>query len=129
MGGAAGTNIGKNKFSDVIAYEAIPTGGSIIVFNKDRNMLDVARNFMDFFVDESCGQCVPCREGSLRILEGIDNISEGKGSETEMDKLLNLGRSIMSTSKCGLDQVCANAFISIIDNHRNEIFTNLRNRI
>ncbi len=129
MGGAAGTNIGKDKFNDVIAYEAIPTGGSIIVFNKDRNMLDVARNFMDFFVDESCGQCVPCREGSLRILEGIDNISEGSGYEPEMDKLLNLGRSIMSSSKCGLGQVCANAFISIIDNHRNEIFTNLRNRI
>lgn len=121
LGGASGRNIGHRDFEKIIAFEAVPSGGSIIIFNSNRNMLKVARNFMDFFVDESCGQCVPCRKGTKKILEGIDQILEGNGSIKFLESLVKLGNSIMISSKCGLGQVCSVAFSSIVNNHKNEI--------
>lgn len=121
LGGASGINIAKKDFHKIIAFEAVPSGGSIILFNQKRDMLEVARNFMDFFVDESCGQCVPCREGTIKLLEGIDLIITKQCSKSYLDKLMNLGSSVMESSKCGLGQVCSKGFISIINNHRDEI--------
>ncbi|MGL1892110.1 MAG: NAD(P)H-dependent oxidoreductase subunit E [Spirochaetaceae bacterium] len=121
MGGASGLNIAPKDFKNVIAYEAVPSGGSIIIFNKYRDMLKVAQNFMEFFVEESCGQCVPCREGSIKILDGINQIIRGNGSKFYLAKLILLANNIMISSKCGLGQVCGNSFISIIENNRQEI--------
>lgn len=121
LGGASGKNISNSNFDKIIAFEAVPSGGSIILFNKDRNMLETAKNFMEFFVDESCGQCVPCREGTLKLLQGINQLLDGNGTHSYLDQMIKLGNSVMCSSKCGLGQVCANSFISIINNHRDEI--------
>jgi [NiFe] hydrogenase diaphorase moiety large subunit len=71
IGGASGHCVPASEFSRAISYEDVATGGSIIVFGPGRDMLDAAENFLEFFADESCGQCTPCRIGNVRLLEGV----------------------------------------------------------
>ena len=123
IGGAAGICVPKSRFEDTIAYEAIPTGGSIILFGKDRDMLKTALNFIEFFTDESCGQCTPCREGNKKLLEGLKMLEKGKCSASYLNQLIELGKTMQISSKCGLGQAAPNAFISIVTNFKNEIFT------
>lgn len=125
IGGASGVCIPKDQFDRIIGYEGIPSGGSVIVFGHDRDMLKVAKNFMEFFVEESCGQCTPCREGNVKLLEGIELLEKGKCSVTYLNELISLGHSIQVASKCGLGQSSPNAFLSIVDNFKNEILGRL----
>lgn len=121
VGGASGKCIHKKDFENIIAYEALATGGSIILFDESRDMLEVAKNFMEFFVEESCGQCTPCREGNYKILEGIKLLEKGECSVEYLEKLISLGKTMQLASKCGLGQASPNAFISIIESFKNEI--------
>jgi len=125
VGGAAGRCVKVGDFKNRIAFEAVPTGGSIILFNKDRDMLEVAQNFMDFFVDESCGQCTPCREGNRKLSDGLKLLKEGRCSITYLEELMDLAETIKISSKCGLGQSSPNAFISIIENFKDEILGRL----
>lgn len=125
VGGAAGRCVKVEDFKNRIAFEAVPTGGSIILFNEDRDMLEVAQNFMDFFVDESCGQCTPCREGNRKLSNGLKLLEEGKCSITYLEELMDLAETIKISSKCGLGQSSPNAFISIIENFKDEILGRL----
>ena len=74
IGGASGRCIAKKDFNRTIAFEDIPTGGSVMIFNNTRNMLDIAKSFLQFFEQESCGQCTPCREGIPVLLEFYEKI-------------------------------------------------------
>jgi len=121
VGGAAGHCIPASQFDRTIAFEDVATGGSIIVFGPERDMLAVAKNFMEFFLDESCGQCTPCREGNLRLFEGIEMLEEGKCSMKYLKDLRQLGESMQVACKCGLGQASPCAFLSIIDNFNDEI--------
>jgi [NiFe] hydrogenase diaphorase moiety large subunit len=121
IGGAAGHCIPRSEFSRTIAFEDIPTGGSVIVFGPQRDMLHVAENFLEFFVEESCGQCTPCREGNPKLLEGVRMLKEGRCSMAYLKDLLALGETMQVASKCGLGQSSPNAFISIVNNFRDEI--------
>ncbi|MBN1282152.1 MAG: dehydrogenase [Proteobacteria bacterium] len=121
VGGASGRCLGASEFKRKIAYEDISTGGSIIVFGRDRDMLEVAENFLEFFVEESCGQCTPCREGNRKLLEGVRLLKEGRCSMRYLKELMSLGETMQLASKCGLGQSSPNAFISIIENFRDEI--------
>lgn len=120
-GGAAGRCVPASEFDRTIAFEDVPTGGSIIVFGQDRDMLTVAKNFMEFFVDESCGQCTPCREGNRKLLEGIRLLEAGRCSMHYLRELCALGETMQTASKCGLGQSSANAFLSIVKHFKNEI--------
>ena len=84
-------------------------------------MLDVARNFMEFFVEESCGQCTPCREGNEKLLEGIEMLAAGTCSMKYLGELCSLGKTMQVASKCGLGQSSPNAFMSIIEHFSDEI--------
>ena len=121
IGGAAGVAVPEKEFANTIAYEAIPTGGSIILFKQDRDMLKVAINFMEFFADESCGQCTPCREGNIKLLEGLRMLEKGECSSSHLNSLIELGKTMQLASKCGLGQASPNAFLSIISNFKDEI--------
>jgi [NiFe] hydrogenase diaphorase moiety large subunit len=121
VGGAAGHCIPAAAFDRSIAFEDLATGGSIIVFGPDRDMLSVAQNFMEFFVDESCGQCTPCREGNIRLLEGIELLEEGQCSMKYLHELCQLGETMQMACKCGLGQSSPNAFLSIIEHFKDEI--------
>jgi len=122
VGGAAGQCVPRQQFDRAIAYEDIPTGGSIIVFGPGRDMLKVAENFLDFFIDESCGQCTPCREGAPKLLEGVRLLEQGRCSTAYLGELCSLGESLQLVSKCGLGQTAPNTFLSIVNHFREEIF-------
>ncbi len=121
VGGASGHCVPAKQFERTLAFEDIPTGGSIIVFGPGRDMLKVARNFMEFFVEESCGQCTPCRYGNVALLEGVEMIEKGRCSMTHLNELKALGETMQISSKCGLGQSSSNAFLSIVTHFENEI--------
>lgn len=122
VGGASGICLPKSQFDRTLGYEDVPTGGSIIIFNESRDMLKVLKNFMEFFVEESCGQCTPCRIGNTKLLEGVEMIENSNYTFSYIDQLKELGETMKIASKCGLGQSSPNAFISILTNFKDEIF-------
>lgn len=121
VGGASGTCVPAKDFDRKIAFEDLSTGGSVIVFGPQRDMLKVAKNFMEFFVEESCGQCTPCREGNEVLLEGLEMLEYGECSTSYLRELVKLGETMQVASKCGLGQSSPNAFLSIVENFRDEL--------
>lgn len=124
IGGASGVCIPKSQFDRSISYEDVATGGSIMIFNDTRSMINVLKNFMEFFVEESCGQCTPCRIGNVKLLEGVEMIEHNDYTFSYINKLKELGKTMQVASKCGLGQSSPNSFISILDNFKDEIFNN-----
>jgi len=122
VGGASGKCYPKSEFDRKLAFEDAPTGGSIIIFNENRDMLKVLENFMEFFVEESCGQCTPCRIGNVKLLEGVKSIENGTYTFGQINKLKELGKTMQVASKCGLGQASPNPFLSILENFKDEIF-------
>ena len=120
VGGASGVCIAKSRFDRKIAYEDISTGGSFIIFNQSRNIIDAAKNFLQFFEEESCGQCTPCREGIPVLLEGVERLKAGECTQVYLKELLSLSETMQLASKCGLGQSAPNMFISVIDNFKKE---------
>lgn len=121
VGGASGQVVPAADFGRKICFEDVATGGAIIVIGKDRCMLKVAENFLEFFADESCGQCTPCRLGNVKLLEGVKMLQNGECSTKYLSELCALGETMQLASKCGLGQSSPNAFLSIVKNYRNEI--------
>jgi [NiFe] hydrogenase diaphorase moiety large subunit len=85
-------------------------------------MLQVLKNFMEFFEEESCGQCTPCRIGNTKLREGVEMIERGDYTFKYINTLKDLGKTMQVASKCGLGQSSPNSFISILDNFKDEIF-------
>jgi [NiFe] hydrogenase diaphorase moiety large subunit len=121
IGGASGQCIPASEFKRSIAFEDIPTGGSVIVFGPHRDMLDVLHNFLEFFLDESCGQCTPCRLGNRKLLEGVEMLQAGTCSMAYLQELCALGESMQLSSKCGLGQSSPCAFLSVVKHFRDEL--------
>jgi [NiFe] hydrogenase diaphorase moiety large subunit len=121
VGGASGTCVPAAHFGRTLAFEDASTGGSIIVFGPQRDMLAVAKNFLEFFVDESCGQCTPCREGGAMLLEGVELLERGACTAAALADLQALGGTMQIASKCGLGQSAPNAFLSIVEHFSNEV--------
>jgi [NiFe] hydrogenase diaphorase moiety large subunit len=121
VGGASGVCLNRKYFDRTLAYEDAGTGGSIMIFNENRDMLHVLKNFMEFFVEESCGQCTPCRIGNTKLLEGVNMIEKNDFTFAYINKLKDLGRTMQVASKCGLGQSSPNSFISILENFKDEI--------
>ena len=123
VGGASGYCACSNEFDRQISFEDLSTGGSVMVFNQSRDMIHILRNFMEFFVEESCGQCTPCRIGNVKLLEGVEKIEQGDCSLSYLRELIDLGKTMKIASKCGLGQSSPNPFISIMTNFEQEIFS------
>jgi [NiFe] hydrogenase diaphorase moiety large subunit len=121
VGGASGQCIPAAQFDRALAFEDVPTGGSIIVFGPMRDMLDVVENFLEFFIDESCGQCTPCREGVPKLIEGVKLLKRGKCSMGYLKELCALGETLQLASKCGLGQSAPNALLSVVAHMQDEI--------
>jgi [NiFe] hydrogenase diaphorase moiety large subunit len=122
VGGASGICLDRSQFNRKLGYEDISTGGSIIVIGKNRKMLDVLENFMEFFVEESCGQCTPCRVGNKKLLDFVFRLKNEKVNSNEVRKYKELAETMQLTSKCGLGQSSPNPFLSILENFSDEIF-------
>jgi [NiFe] hydrogenase diaphorase moiety large subunit len=121
IGGASGRCVPSSDFDRKLAYEDVPTGGSVMVFGPGRDMLDIAENFLEFMCEESCGQCTPCRVGNVKLLEGVRMLQDGKCSAAYLDELVGLGQTMQISSKCGLGQSSANAFLSIVEHFPDDI--------
>ena len=122
VGGASGGCVPRKKFSDtIIGYEGIPTGGSMMLFNSTRSMYNVLQDYLEFFAEESCGQCTPCRVGCQQLLKGIEAIKKGDKDPEYLNDLKKLAKTMKLSAKCGLGQSVANPFISIANNFKEEI--------
>ncbi|MGV8827056.1 MAG: NADH-ubiquinone oxidoreductase-F iron-sulfur binding region domain-containing protein [Breznakibacter sp.] len=128
VGGASGFCVPRKKFDQtVIGYQgrltgaSLPTGGSMMIFNSSRSMYNVLHNYLEFFVEESCGQCTPCRVGTQQLLIGIEAVKRGDKPSSYLDKLLALADGMRLTAKCGLGQSVANSFVSIVENFKEEM--------
>ncbi len=121
VGGASGRCVPRAGFGRTIAFEDVPTGGSMIVIGPERDMLAVARNLLDFFVDESCGQCTPCRLGNRKLLDGVEMLMAGTCTIEYLNDLKALGNTMQVASKCGLGQTSSVAMLSILENFGDEI--------
>ena len=103
-GGPSGTCLGEDEFDRRIAFEDLESGGAFIVFDEGRDLFEVARHFAHFFAGESCGFCTPCRVGTTLLARIMDRISEGKGSEHDLQAMEELQRLLHSASHCGLGE-------------------------
>jgi [NiFe] hydrogenase diaphorase moiety large subunit len=128
VGGASGFLVPRKKFSQTeIGFKgkltgiSLPTGGSMILFNSSRSMYNVLSNYLEFFREESCGQCTPCRVGCQVLINGIEEVKRGDRDENYLEKLLKLTETMHVTAKCGLGQSVANSFSSIVENFREEM--------
>ncbi|MBN2586006.1 MAG: SLBB domain-containing protein [Candidatus Fermentibacteraceae bacterium] len=115
VGGASGATIAADELDRRLSFEDLPPGGSVIVFNRSRNMMNVLENFLEFFVHESCGQCTPCREGNVRLLDTARAIRDGRiTSREELKDFFMLAEIMKLGSKCGLGQTSPNCFVDIV---------------
>ncbi|MCU0376818.1 MAG: hypothetical protein MUC78_01010 [Bacteroidales bacterium] len=122
VGGASGFCVPRKKFSEtIIGFEGVPTGGSMKLFNSSRSMYNVLHNYLEFFTEESCGQCTPCRVGCQQLYKGIEMVKKGESKSTYLNELVKLADTMKVASKCGLGQSVGNAFRSIVENFREEI--------
>ncbi len=134
IGGPSGGCIPKEYLNVPLDYKtleelgAIMGSGGLIVMDEDSCMVDVARFFLDFVQDESCGKCVPCRVGTKRMLEILERICSGQGEEGDVEKLIALGKQIKETSLCGLGQTAPNPVLSTIRHFRHEYDQHIREK-
>lgn len=122
VGGASGFCVPRKKFAEtIIGFEGVPTGGSMKLFNSSRSMYNVLHNYLDFFTEESCGQCTPCRVGCQQLLKGVEKVKKGEAKSTYLNELMKLADSMKIAAKCGLGQSVGNAFKSIVGNFKEEV--------
>jgi [NiFe] hydrogenase diaphorase moiety large subunit len=114
VGGPSGTFISNREFDRLLAFEDLATGGSFIVFDNSRNILDIAHNFTHFFAHESCGFCTPCRVGTSLLRKQLDKIYDGHGSAGDVAALDEICRLVKTYSHCGLGQTAANPVLTTL---------------
>ncbi len=134
IGGPSGGCIPRSHLNVPVDYEslkeldAIMGSGGLVVMDEHTCMVNLTRFFMEFLVDESCGKCVPCRVGLSHMLDLLTKITEGRGNEEDLERLIKLGRMIKTTSLCGLGQTAPNALLSTIRFFREEYEVHIKNK-
>lgn len=133
-GGPSGGCIPADLIDTPVDYESLAEIGSImgsggmIILDDTDCMVATAKFFLEFTQNESCGKCVPCREGTLRMLEILERITEGKGEIEDIAKLERLGKLIQNTSLCGLGQTAPNPLLSAMNNFRQEFIEHIQDK-
>ncbi len=118
VGGPSGRLVAENEFDRCICFDDLATGGSIVVFGKDRDILEAVDYYMDFFIEESCGYCTPCRVGNVLLKRKLEEIMTGKGELADLDYLEDLGNTVKLGSRCGFGQTSPNPILTSINNFR-----------
>jgi NADP-reducing hydrogenase subunit HndC len=126
LGGPSGGCLTKEHLDTSIDYESLKAkgammgSGGVIVMDESNCMVNVAKFFLEFSMEESCGKCAPCRLGLVQMHSILDRITKGEGKESDIDELITLGESICQLSLCGLGQTAPNPVLSTIRYFRNE---------
>jgi len=115
-------------YDNLIAIGSMMGSGGLIVMDEDTCMVDIAKFFLEFTVDESCGKCTPCRVGTRRLLEILDKITSGNGEMEDLDRLEELSNYIKSASLCGLGQTAPNPILSTLRYFRDEYVEHIVNK-
>ena len=105
---------------DIVKLGAMMGSGGLVVLDEDTCMVELAKFFLSFTKMESCGKCVPCREGTMRLLEILQRIVDGKGEKEDLDRLESLSRNVIDSSLCGLGQSAPNPILSTLRYFRDE---------
>ncbi|WP_291529679.1 NADH-quinone oxidoreductase subunit NuoF [Bacteroides sp. UBA939] len=116
-------------FDNLLAEGSMMGSGGMIVMDEDDCMVSVARFYLDFTVEESCGKCTPCRIGNKRLLELLNKITVGKGTEKDLETLSTLGKVIKDTALCGLGQTSPNPVLSTLNNFYDEYLEHVRDKV
>ncbi|MCC6126163.1 MAG: NADH-quinone oxidoreductase subunit NuoF [Pirellulales bacterium] len=133
-GGPAGGCIPAKWIDTPVDYDTLTKAGSImgsggmIVLDEEDCMVDIAKFFMTFSQDESCGKCTPCREGTTRMMEILERITGGKGTLEDLDKLKRLGMLMKKASLCGLGRAAPNPILSTLEHFRDEYLAHVTER-
>ncbi len=134
-GGPSGGCIPEHLIDTPIDYDSLMAIGSmmgsggLIVMDEDNCMVDIAKFFLEFTVDESCGKCTPCRVGTKRLYEILEKITSGNGTMEDLDKMEELCYSIKSTALCGLGQTAPNPVLSTLKYFRDEYEAHVRDKV
>ncbi|MBQ2378016.1 MAG: 4Fe-4S binding protein, partial [Clostridia bacterium] len=112
-------------YDNLLEIGSMMGSGGLIVMDEDNCMVDIARFFLDFTVDESCGKCTPCRVGTRRLLEILDKIISGNGELEDLDRMEELCNYIKSASLCGLGQTAPNPVISTLRYFKDEYIAHI----
>lgn len=115
-------------YDNLVAIGSMMGSGGLIVMDDTTCMVDIARFFLEFTVDESCGKCTPCREGTKRMLEILERICEGKGEEGDIEKLESLAKNIRNSALCGLGQTAPNPVLSTLRYFRDEYEAHIKDK-
>lgn len=114
LSGAAGCTIAPEEYKRKLSFEDVPTGGSFIVFNQQRDLLDMVQNFAHFFVHESCGFCTPCRVGGSLLKNLVDKVCSGHAGQYDLGKMWNIGMLMRASSHCGLGTTAPNPVLDTL---------------
>ena len=120
VGGASGRIVPYEEIDTPLAFEGVLGAGGVIVFNESRDVIEMVRKNAEFFEEESCGKCFPCREGTKRMLEILTRLSRGEGSRRELKFLEDLAETMMLASLCGLGQAAPNSLVDTLKYYRSE---------
>jgi [NiFe] hydrogenase diaphorase moiety large subunit len=115
IGGPCRQMIGPAAFDRRICYDDLATGGAIMIFNRARNQLEIAEHYLDFFIDESCGHCTPCRVGLVLLKQMVNKVVRGAGEPRDLEAMQDLSRFIIQTSRCGLGQAAPNPVLGALE--------------
>ena len=115
-------------YDNLLASGSMMGSGGMIVMDEDDCMVSVAKFYLEFTVEESCGKCTPCRIGNKRLLEILDRITKGKGTEEDLTELKNLAGVIRDSSLCALGQTAPNPVLSTMDNFWDEYVAHVRDK-
>lgn len=116
VGGPSGTMIARDTFDRKLTFDDLSTGGAVVVFSAERNILEIVEYYMSFFVHESCGYCTPCRVGNVFLRKAIEKFRAGKANPADIDYLRDLSETIIETSRCGLGMTSPNPVLSTLEN-------------
>ena len=115
-------------YDNLIAIGSMMGSGGLIVMDEDNCMVDIAKFFLEFTVDESCGKCTPCRVGNKRLYEMLDKVTKGEGTMEDLDEMEALCHYIKENSLCGLGQTAPNPVLSTLRYFKDEYIAHVRDK-
>jgi [NiFe] hydrogenase diaphorase moiety large subunit len=120
IGGPSGQMVSPREFDRRITYDDLATGGSVMVFGPERDVLGIVDAFMEFFCEESCGYCTPCRVGNVLLKQYVENVMAGTATPGDLAAMKDLALHVKFASRCGLGQTSPNPVLSTLERFREE---------
>jgi [NiFe] hydrogenase diaphorase moiety large subunit len=118
VGGPSGEIVGRDQLDRTICFDDLATGGAVVVFGPGRDLLRIVHGYLEFFEDESCGYCTPCRAGTVLLRTVFERILEGRGSTDDLARLEEIGATMKRASRCGLGQTASHPVLSTLRHFR-----------